>query len=126
MQITQSQLNYLSLQNSNLTANLTSFNNYLSNLSSPTINYNIDYYDFSTPYNGSHIISNPTGNSTAMYYTIDINNSVILQPFVHSEPGFIPLTPDNITSYAEVHASDLVTSIQNTLMLNQTVNYFSS
>lgn len=124
MQITQDQLNYLSNYYTNLTVSIDEFNNYLSNLTPYISTISVSYFDSSSETEGYYNINSSSDNLTTIYYSVNVNNEIEINPYIYNELGIINTSISNIKNYVNNNTEDFFTSIENTLAIKQTVEYF--
>jgi hypothetical protein len=124
LQITQDQLNYLSNYYTNLTVSIDEFNNYLSNLTPYISTISVSYFDSSSETEGYYNINSSSDNLTTIYYSVNVNNEIEINPYIYNELGIINTSISNIKNYVNNNTEDFFTSIENTLAIKQTVEYF--
>lgn len=64
-------------------------------------------YPFTQKFQGT-TIDNPTGNAEALYYVLQVNGRVFLQPHSPYDSGMVALTKENVESIIEKHVEELI------------------
>lgn len=117
------------ISNFNLNCTEQEFLDYKNSIENPEIVYTESVHTFDELYNGN-TISNPTDNTSALYYVMNFNLNwseiTFLQDIVPYVSGVNAITVDNINEIKDNHKNQILSEIIDGYKINKTIEYFKN